>query len=53
VLDVAALACVYLGALRFSDLARAGRVRECRPGALMTADVLFTADRAPWCSTVF
>jgi predicted acetyltransferase len=53
VLDVAALACVYLGALRFSDLARAGRVRECRPGALVTADVLFTADRAPWCSTVF
>jgi predicted acetyltransferase len=53
VLDVAALACVYLGALRFSDLARAGRVRECRAGALQTADALFTADRAPWCSTVF
>ena len=53
VLDVAALACAYLGAFRFSDLARAGRVRECQPGALHTADVLFTPFRAPHCNTMF
>jgi predicted acetyltransferase len=52
-LDIAALASVYLGALRFADLARAGRVRECQPGALLTADVLFTTARAPWCTTMF
>jgi predicted acetyltransferase len=52
-LDIAALASVYLGALRFADLARAGRVRECQPGALLTADVLFTSARAPWCTTMF
>ncbi len=53
VLDVAALACAYLGAFRFSDLARAGRVRECQPGALRSADVLFTPFRAPHCNTMF
>jgi predicted acetyltransferase len=52
-LDVAALASAYLGAYRFGDLARAGRVRECQPGALQTADVLFTPSRAPWASTPF
>jgi predicted acetyltransferase len=52
-LDVAVLASVYLGAFRFGDLARAGRVRECHSGALQTADVQFTPSRAPWCSTAF
>ncbi|MBA2700600.1 MAG: GNAT family N-acetyltransferase [Chloroflexi bacterium] len=52
-LDVAALASVYLGAFRFGDLARAGRVAECLPGALLTVDSLFTPTRAPWCSTPF
>ena len=32
VLDTADLATVYLGAFTFADLARAGRVRECRMG---------------------
>jgi predicted acetyltransferase len=52
-LDVAALAGTYLGAYRFADLARAGRVRECQPGALKTADVLFTSSRAPYSNTMF
>ena len=52
-LDVAALASTYLGAYRFGDLASAGRVRECQPGSLQTADVLFTPSRSPWSSTPF
>ena len=40
-LDVAALASTYLGAFRFGDLATAGRVRECQPGSLKTADMLW------------
>ena len=52
-LDIATLAAAYLGAFRFGDLARAGRVRECQSGSLETADVLFTPNRSPWCSTAF
>ena len=52
-LDVSALACTYLGAFRFRDLAAAGRVREVQPGALHTADVLFTTSRAPFSNTMF
>ena len=52
-LDVASLACTYLGAFRFRDLAAAGRVREIQPGALHTADVLFTTSRAPFSNTMF
>ena len=52
-LDIAALASTYLGAYRFNDLARASRVRECQPGSLQTADVLFTPSRSPWASTPF
>lgn len=52
-LDVAALACTYLGTYRFAHLAAAGRVRECQPGALQTADVLFTTSRAAYSNTMF
>ena len=52
-LDVRTLAEVYLGAFRFGDLAVAGKVRECQPGRLMSADALFTPPRAPWNSTPF
>ena len=37
-------ASVYLGAFRFADLAGAGRVRECRPGAIAAADRIFASD---------
>jgi len=52
-LDTSDLAAVYLGAFTFSDLARAGRVGECRPGAVADADALFATAVAPWCATQF
>ncbi len=53
VLDTSDLAAVYLGAHRPSDLAVAGRLEERTHGALRRADVLFAADRTPWCATMF
>ncbi len=50
---MATLACVYLGAFRFADLARAGRVRECQPGALQRAEMLFTPGITPFSNTMF
>jgi predicted acetyltransferase len=52
-LDISDLAAVYLGAYRVSDLARVGRVRECRPGAAAAADDLFMTAQAPTNSTMF
>jgi predicted acetyltransferase len=52
-LDVGTLAAAYLGGFRFVDLRVAGRVHECQPGVLQTADALFTPPRAPWNSTPF
>ena len=52
-LDTADLATVYLGTFTFADLARAGRVGECRAGAVAESDVLFATAGAPWSSTMF
>lgn len=52
-LDISDVAAIYLGAYRVSDLARAGRVRECRPGGVAAADDLFTTDRTPTNATMF
>lgn len=52
-LDTTDLAATYLGAFTFADLARAGRVGECRPGGVAAADRLFATAVAPWCSTPF
>ena len=52
-LDTADLAAVYLGAFRFDDLLRAGRVTECRPGAVAAADRTFATHAPAWCSTPF
>lgn len=52
-LDVAALACAYLGAHRFTDLLAAGRLRERRPGAALEASILFLPPRAPYTNTFF
>jgi predicted acetyltransferase len=52
-LDISDVAAVYLGAFRFADLRRAGRVRECRPGAVEVADALFRTEVAPLTSTMF
>lgn len=47
------LGATYLGALTFSELARAGRVKQLKPGALDKADALFRTDRKPWCPEIF
>ena len=52
-LDTSDLATAYLGTFSFADLARAGRVEECRAGAIAVADGLFATTGAPWCSTMF
>jgi predicted acetyltransferase len=51
--DVNALGSAYLGGFTFTQLARAGRIEELRPGALARADALFATDRAPWCPEIF
>ncbi|HEX6700980.1 MAG TPA: GNAT family N-acetyltransferase [Gaiellaceae bacterium] len=52
-LEIAALGSVYLGGFTFTELARASRLEELRPGALARADDLFRGDRAPWCVEIF
>jgi predicted acetyltransferase len=52
-MDIQDLATVYLGAFNFVQLAAAGRVKECRPGALAVADALFATPTTPWNSTMF
>jgi predicted acetyltransferase len=52
-LDTSDLATTYLGGFTFANLARAGRVLECREGAVADADRLFTTAVVPWCSTGF
>jgi predicted acetyltransferase len=52
-LDVADLACAYLGGFDFHLLAAAGRARELTAGALERASLLFRTSRAPYCPEVF
>ena len=52
-LDVADLGSLYLGGNRFSSLAAAGRVEEQSLGAIARADLMFAAERAPWCPSHF
>jgi predicted acetyltransferase len=52
-LSVADLGAAYLGGVRFSTLARAGRVDELTPGAMARADGMFASDPLPWCETDF
>ena len=52
-LGAAELGAAYLGGVRLSTLAAAGRVREHTPGALARASALFAADPPPHCSTEF
>ncbi|MDQ4065837.1 MAG: GNAT family N-acetyltransferase [Actinomycetota bacterium] len=47
------LGATYLGALTFSELARAGRVKQLKPEAVDKADALFRTDRKPWCPEIF
>jgi predicted acetyltransferase len=52
-LDIAELGAAYLGGTRFTTLARASRVAELTPGALLRADAMFTSNPVPWCTTDF
>jgi len=52
-LSVADLGAIFLGGVRPSALAYAGRVVEQSRGALRRADALFATDRAPYCGTPF
>jgi predicted acetyltransferase len=52
-LDTADLAATYLGGFTFADLALAGRVGECRDGAILAADRLFATHAPAWSSTMF
>ena len=53
VLSASELGAVYLGGVKMSDLARAGRVEERRTDALALADMLFAWSPAPWCAHHF
>jgi predicted acetyltransferase len=53
VLDVDALGAAYLGGVRLSTMAAAGRVDERTPGALERADLLFSSNPPPWSTTSF
>lgn len=46
--DVRDLGAVYLGGVRASTLARAGRLREATPGAAQRLDRAFATEAAPW-----
>jgi predicted acetyltransferase len=52
-LDVSDLGSAYLGGVRFSTLARAGRVRASSPERLALADAVFASAPLPWCATGF
>jgi len=47
------VAAVCLGAFRFTDLARVGRVMACRPGGIERADALFAHPARPNTATMF
>ena len=47
------LGAAYLGGTRIRDLARAGRIRELVPGAVVRADAMLAGEREPWCPHQF
>jgi predicted acetyltransferase len=52
-LDVSDLGSAYLGGVRFSTLAGAGRVRSSSPEMVALADAVFASTPLPWCATGF
>jgi predicted acetyltransferase len=52
-MDVDALAMAYLGGVTFTRLATAGRVESREPGALASADAMFSSGISPYCCTMF
>lgn len=53
ILTASDLGATYLGGVRMAELALAGRIEECTPGAVGRFDALFTTALAPWCSSMF
>ena len=49
VLSASELGATYLGGVKFSTLASAGRIEECTHGALERADAMFAFHLKPWC----
>jgi predicted acetyltransferase len=52
-LSAGELGAIYLGGTALETLARGGRVRELRPGALAATSRAFRADVQPWCPEIF
>ncbi|MEV7037819.1 GNAT family N-acetyltransferase [Amycolatopsis sp. NPDC051061] len=52
-LDADTLGMLYLGQWSATALAQAGRIEVRNPGAVASADELFTTIAAPWCGTYF
>jgi predicted acetyltransferase len=52
-LDIASLSAAYLGGVRFSTLAAAGRVHNASPSVLARADAMFASTPFPWCASGF
>ena len=53
-LDVGELGSAYLGGFTFTELVRAGVVRELKDGAAARSDTVFlTASPKPWCPEIF
>jgi predicted acetyltransferase len=52
-IDVTGVGSVYLGGFGFTDLVRASRAEELKPGAAERGDALFRAGLAPWCAEIF
>jgi predicted acetyltransferase len=52
-LNVTELGSVYLGGFTFTELQRAGLVRELKPGAVERADAVFATGVKPWCPEIF
>jgi predicted acetyltransferase len=52
-LSASALGAGYLGGQRLGQLAVSGLVHELSSGAVAKADVMFLAERTPWCNTWF
>ena len=52
-LDIADVGAAYLGGASLVSLARAERVAELTPGALLRADRMFAASPPPVCTTHF
>ncbi|MDQ3963076.1 MAG: GNAT family N-acetyltransferase [Actinomycetota bacterium] len=52
-LDSCDLGAIYLGGTTVTELHRAGRIQELKPGAIAKADAMFRTDRKPWCPEIF